>query len=84
MTGRLPPISDPSFGGKAQNALDQLQLQKHTRNTPVKLPPYTVLTVPPPANWAECLIYVTNGASGLSVAVSDGTNWRWMDGTIIT
>ena len=76
--GRLPPVTDPSFVGKAQAALDQLQQQKQTRNQPYgPLPQFSVLTVPRAQDWAYSMIYVTNGASGLSVAVSDGQAWRW-------
>lgn len=84
--GRLPPLTDPTFVGKLQNALDQIQSQKQSRNRPYgPLPHYTVATVPPAGDWTYCAIYVTNGASGLSVAVSDGTAWRWTGtGAVIT
>lgn len=81
--GRLPPVNDPSFGGKAQNALDQLQAQKHTRNTPVKLAEYTVSGLPPAADWTYCLVFVTNAASGPTPAWSDATNWRSTSGNTI-
>lgn len=86
MTGRLPPVTDPSFVGKAQASLDQLQQQKQGRNQPYgPLPTYTVATVPPASGWTYSQIYVTNGASGLSVAISDGTDWRWTGtGEVIT
>ena len=78
MTGRLPPLTDPTFVGKAQASFDRLQQQKQGRNQPYgPLPNYTVATVPPAADWAYHMINVTNGASGLSVAISDGSAWRW-------
>lgn len=43
---------------------------------PVKLPVYTVATVPPAAPNPSALIYVSNEAGGAVVAFSDGTNWR--------
>ncbi|GLR82220.1 hypothetical protein HUE56_00475 (plasmid) [Azospirillum oryzae] len=44
------------------------------------LPSYTVATLPSAA--ARGLIYVSDGAGGKRLAVSDGTNWRWPDGAI--
>lgn len=84
--GRLPPLNDPSFIGKLQNALDSTQQAKQGRNQPYgPLPTYTVSGVPPASQWTYCQIYITNGASGLTVAISDGTNWRWTGtGAVIT
>lgn len=84
--GRLPPLADPSFGGKLQTTLDGIQTAKQGRNQPYgPLPTYTVATVPPAADWPYCQVYITNGASGLTVAISDRTNWRWVgSGAVIT
>lgn len=49
-----------------------------------KLPSYTVSTLPTAATYAQCIIYVSNGTSNKRLAVSDGTNWRWPDGTIVS
>jgi hypothetical protein len=44
---------------------------------PLKLPSYTVATLPSAASaGAGALIYVTNAAGGPTLASSDGTNWR--------
>lgn len=43
------------------------------------LPSYTVATLP--SATARGLIYVSDGAGGKRLAVSDGSNWRWPDGT---
>lgn len=72
----LPPLSDPSFPGRLQRALDDLGKQKQTRNTPVQLPSYLVATVPPAADWAFCLIQVTNETGGSVPAFSDSSVWR--------
>lgn len=44
---------------------------------------YTVATLPSAATAAR-LIYVSDGASNKRLAVSDGTNWRWPDGAIVS
>jgi hypothetical protein len=51
---------------------------------PVKLPSYTVATVPTAGLWPGCLIYVSDGTSNKRLAVSDGTNWRFPDGNVIS
>jgi hypothetical protein len=51
---------------------------------PVQMPSYTVATLPDAADWLGCLIYVSDGTSNKRVAVSDGTNWRFPDGNIVS
>jgi hypothetical protein len=43
---------------------------------------YTVATLPD-ASTAGQLIYVSDGLSNRRLAVSDGVNWRWPDGTVV-
>ncbi|HSX00804.1 MAG TPA: hypothetical protein VLF67_01060, partial [Candidatus Saccharimonas sp.] len=52
-------------------------------NRHFKLRSYTVATVPS-ASVAGMLIYVSDGTSNKRLAVSDGTNWRWPDGAIVS
>lgn len=49
-----------------------------------KLPSYTVATLPAASAFAQCIAYVSNGASNKRLAVSDGTNWRFPDGAIVS
>ena len=44
---------------------------------------YTVAGLPSPSPAAQ-LIYVSDGASNKRLAVSDGSNWRWPDGGIVS
>jgi hypothetical protein len=44
---------------------------------------YTVATLPSAATAAR-LIYVSDGASNKRLAVSDGTNWRFPDGAVVS
>jgi len=48
------------------------------------LPDYTVATLPSAANNSKCLIYVSDGTSNKRLAVSDGTNWRFPDGNVVS
>lgn len=52
-------------------------------NSHLGLRSYTVATVPSAATVAR-LIYVSDGTSNKRLAVSDGTNWRWPDGAIVS
>ncbi|MDR5172984.1 hypothetical protein IHQ56_15210, partial [Methylobacillus flagellatus] len=49
-----------------------------------RLPSYTVAALPPISGNGRGLIYVTDGAGNKKVAVCDGTNWRFMDGAIVS
>jgi hypothetical protein len=52
---------------------------------PVRLPSYTVATLPTAGDFASCLIWVTNETGGSTMATSDGTNWRRMsNGAIVS
>lgn len=51
---------------------------------PFILPTYTVATLPSAARYKQGLIYVSDGTSNKRLAVSDGTNWRWPDGAIVS
>ena len=42
----------------------------------VRLPTYTVATVPTAAEWTNSIIYVSDESGGAVTAFSDGTNWR--------
>jgi hypothetical protein len=46
------------------------------------LPSYTVATLPTAS--ARGLVYVSDGAGGKRLAVSDGTGWRWPDGSTVS
>ena len=48
------------------------------------LPSYTVATLPDAAANARGLIYVSDGTSNKRLAVSDGTNWRFPDGNVVS
>lgn len=51
---------------------------------PVTMPAYTVATLPAAASWTAALIYVSDGTGNKRVAVSDGTNWRFPDGNVVS
>ncbi len=49
-----------------------------------KLPSFTVSTLPSAAVNPQGIIYVSNGTANKRQAVSDGTNWRFPDGAIVS
>lgn len=51
-------------------------------NSHLTLRSYTVSTLPSPTG--ARMIYVSDGASAKHLAVSDGTNWRWPDGSVVS
>jgi hypothetical protein len=51
---------------------------------PLRLPTYTVASLPSASTFARCLIYVSDGSSNRRFAVSDGTAWRWPDGAVVS
>lgn len=53
-------------------------------SAPIKIPSYTVATLPTASGYTQCVAYVSNGASNKRLAVSDGTNWRWPDGAVVS
>lgn len=48
-----------------------------------ELPRYTVATLPR-ATTPGRLIYVSDGTSNKRLAISDGTNWRFPDGNVVS
>ena len=55
-----------------------------TFQAPPKIPSYTVATLPSASTYSQCLVYVSNGTSNKRLAISDGTNWRFLDGAIVS
>lgn len=55
-----------------------------TSTVPVVLPSYTVAGLPAASATPRGIIYVSNGTANKRLAVSDGTNWRWPDGAIVS
>jgi hypothetical protein len=42
------------------------------------------LTDFPAASWTGSILYVSNGTGNKRLAVSDGTNWRFPDGNVVS
>lgn len=51
---------------------------------PVRIPTYTVSGLPAAASYTRCMVYVSDGTGNKRFAISDGTNWRWPDGTVVS
>jgi hypothetical protein len=69
-----------TFNGSAYYAGSTVVIDS---NRIFRLRSYTVATLPS-ASPAAQLIYVSDGTSNKRLAVSDGTNWRWPDGVIVS
>lgn len=55
-----------------------------TATAPVLLAQYAKAALPTAASYTGGIIYVTDGTSNKRLAVSDGTNWRFPDGNIVS
>lgn len=53
-------------------------------SNPLQIPGYTVATLPAAATYTRCLVYVSDGTANKRLAISDGTNWRFPDGAIVS
>lgn len=62
---------------------DGLSIDRATGALTFRLPSFTVATLPA-ASPAARLIYVADGAGNKRMAVSDGTDWRWPDGAVVS
>ncbi len=51
---------------------------------PVRLPSYAVSSLPSAVTFIQCLLYVSDGTANQRLAISDGTNWRFPSGTIVS
>ncbi len=70
-------VSDTQFRTSVKNRFAE----------PVILPTTTVSAIGtdyPAASWTRGMVYVSDGTSNKRLAVSDGTQWRWPDGNIVT
>lgn len=75
-----------SFTGLGQDQNGNLQVNQVTVVTQARhlqLRSYTVATLPSAATAGQ-LIYVSDGTLNKRLAVSDGTNWRWPDGLVVS
>lgn len=50
----------------------------------ISLAVYTVATLPAASDWTYGIIAVSDGTSNKRLAISDGTDWRWPDGAVVS
>ena len=67
-------VSDRQFRLSVQNRFAE----------PQTLPVYTDATLPDASDWQWALIAVSDGTSNKRLAISDGTDWRFPDGNVVT
>ncbi|CAO3453215.1 Phage tail fiber protein [Azospirillum argentinense] len=87
---RVDSDGNVTLGGTTTTRIDNAGTVTHRgatvivdANSHLGLRPYTVATLPSAAA-ADRMISVSNGAGNRRLAVSDGTNWRWPDGTVVS
>lgn len=52
-------------------------------SAPLPLKAYTIATLPTASSWTGAIIYVSDGAGNKKMAISDGTVWRYPEGTAV-
>jgi len=50
---------------------------------PMRLPSFTIATLPAASSVSRAIVYVSDGTSNRRVVVSDGAVWRYMDGVAV-
>lgn len=50
---------------------------------PLPLATFTIASKPAASSWTGAIIYVSDGAANKKLAISDGTVWRYPDGTAV-
>lgn len=75
-----PPAQSPVLVGRPDRLSkpwhDWLSVLWHSLAPAIRLPTYTVATVPDATAYTGGLIYVSDEAGGAVPAFSDGTDWR--------
>lgn len=72
--------------GSTGNLGTEYNLQDFGSQTakPIKLAAHTVGSLPAASTYTGGIIYVSNGTSNKRLAISDGTNWRFPDGNVVS
>ena len=79
----IAPAGTPSWGIAILRDLVQWIFAR--AKLPVKLPEYTVATLPSASDFQGCWVAVSNETGGYTGAISDGTNWlRMQDRAIVS
>jgi len=81
----LDTVETAADADTSEAALDARLDAIETVNTAsgiVKLPAFTVATLP--AQNVGRIIYVSDGTGNKRLAISDGTNWRFPDGNVVS
>lgn len=50
---------------------------------PFRLPSFTVANMPDARDWPACIVFVSDGAGNKWLAASNGTSWRYADGSAV-
>jgi hypothetical protein len=71
-----------SLGNEAQTGM--ILRETYTDlNIPVRLPLYTIATLPAASSMSRAIAYVSDGAASKRLVVSDGVVWRYPDGAAV-
>jgi hypothetical protein len=80
---RLKMAVELLTGQRGTSALRAWTASEATAVRTVKLLTFTLNTLPPAAALPQHMAYVSDGAGNAPIVVSDGTVWRYADGTAV-
>ena len=69
-------IADPDTGKVNQTWATQLNAVFENVAGPFPLRSFAKATLPDPAKYAFCIVYVPDDVGGACAAISDGTSWK--------
>lgn len=56
-------------------------LKRDLELKPLRLQTFTIQTLPLASDWRYCVVYLEDGQGGRHVVVSDGSVWKYADGS---
>lgn len=81
---QTPNSTTSGTGAQTQTTRVTINETGITGAVPFMPPVYTVATLPSAATFTNGLIIVSDGTANKRLAISDGTNWRFPDGNIVS
>lgn len=70
-------------GARGDGSMRAYTATEATAVRPIKLLAFTLGSLPPAADLPHYMVYVSDGAGGAPIVVSNGSEWKYADGTSV-
>jgi hypothetical protein len=70
-------------GARGDNSLRAYTASEATAVRTIKLLAFTIGSLPPARDLPQHMVYVSDGAGGAPIVVSNGSEWKYADGTSV-